>query len=1086
MSNIVEVRNLSIDFNVRDGKFRAVDNISFDIQQNKTLALVGESGSGKSVTAMSIMQLLPFPQSSYTSESSIKFNNKEIINASKKDLLSLRGNIISMVFQEPMTSLNPYHRVGDQITESVLLHSKVSKKEAKDEAINLMNLVEIDDVERRFNSYPHELSGGQRQRIMIAMALVNKPQLLIADEPTTALDVTIQAQILDLMSKLKRELGMSILFITHDLGLVREFSDQVCVMQNGNIVENGNTADVFDNPKHAYTQKLLNAEPKPKTIINHKEDPLIKIENLDVFYNMPRTSFFKSNRFHAVKDTSINIYKNTTIGLVGESGSGKSTLGKAIANLTPYEGKIYYDGQDITSSSKEIKKHIQIVFQDPYGSLSPRMTIGEIVGEGLGVHFNLSKKESDLKIDKVLTDVGIELNAKNKYPHEFSGGQRQRIAIARSLIMNPNFMILDEPTSALDRSIQIQVINLLKDIQNEYELTYLFISHDLKVIRSMSDYIFVMKDGIIVESGLSNDVFDYPKEKYTKKLLSAALRYATDWENVHKMSSRKYSKELVDGPNQAASRSMLRGVGFTSEDFTKPFVGIASTGAKVTPCNMHINQLSELVEDSINASGGKGVLFNTITVSDGISMGTQGMKYSLVSREVIADSIETVVGCLGYDGLIAIGGCDKNMPGCLIGMARLNRPSIFIYGGSIKPSNENTDYVTVSEKVGEFSKGSINEDELIHYEKISVDGPGSCGGMYTANTMASAIEALGMSLPGSSSQDATSKSKNADCVNAGSAIMNLLDKDIKPSDIMTREAFENAITVVIALGGSTNAVLHLLAMAHSIGVELCLDDFTSIGKKTPVLADLKPFGKHYMSELNANGGIQPLMKTLLDKGLLHGQCMTVTGNTLEENLKDIKSYETSEIIKDFNNPIKKDSHLRILYGNLAKDGAVAKITGKEGTSFEGKAKVFNSEEEGVSAILSNQINDGDVIVIRYEGPKGGPGMREMLKPTSAIMGLGLGDKIGFITDGRFSGGTHGFVVGHVSPEAAEGGLIALVEDGDTILIDAESDQLVLKVDDDEIKRRQSIWKNPNSKPKKGVLAKYAESVKSASLGAITD
>ena len=527
-NNIVEVRNLSIDFNVRDGKFRAVDNINFDVQQNKTLALVGESGSGKSVTAMSIMQLLPFPQSSYTSESSIKFNNKEIINASKKDLLSLRGNIISMVFQEPMTSLNPYHRVGDQITESVLLHSNVSKKEAKEEAINLMNLVEIDDVERRFNSYPHELSGGQRQRIMIAMALVNKPKLLIADEPTTALDVTIQAQILDLMSKLKNELGMSILFITHDLGLVKEFSDQVCVMQNGNIVESGNTNDVFDNPQHKYTQKLLNAEPQPKTIINNEENPLIKIENLNVFYNMPRTSFFKKNRFHAVKDTSINIYKNTTIGLVGESGSGKSTLGKAIANLTPFEGKIYYDGRDIASSSKEIKKHIQIVFQDPYGSLSPRMTIGEIVGEGLGVHFKLTKKESDSKIDKVLSDVGIELNAKNKYPHEFSGGQRQRIAIARSLIMNPNFMILDEPTSALDRSIQIQVINLLKDIQDEYKLTYLFISHDLKVIRSMSDYIFVMKDGIIVESGLSNDVFDYPKQKYTKKLLSAALRYATD------------------------------------------------------------------------------------------------------------------------------------------------------------------------------------------------------------------------------------------------------------------------------------------------------------------------------------------------------------------------------------------------------------------------------------------------------------------------------------------------------------------------------------------------------------------------------
>ena len=462
------------------------------------------------------------------------------------------------------------------------------------------------------------------------------------------------------------------------------------------------------------------------------------------------------------------------------------------------------------------------------------------------------------------------------------------------------------------------------------------------------------------------------------------------------------------------------------------------------------------------------------------------MKYSLISREVIADSIETVVGCLAYDGLITVGGCDKNMPGCLIGIARLNRPSIFIYGGSIKPSTENTDYVTVSEKVGEFSKGSINEDELIHYEKISVEGPGSCGGMYTANTMASAIEALGMSLPGSSSQDAISDSKNNDCVNAGIAIMNLLEKDIKPSDIMTREAFENAITVVIALGGSTNAVLHLLAMAHSIGVELCLDDFTKIGKKTPVLADLKPFGKHYMSELNANGGIQPLMKNLLERGLLHGKCMTVTGNTLEENLKDIEPYANNHIIKSFEDPIKEDSHLRILYGNLAKDGAVAKITGKEGTSFEGKAKVFNSEEDGVEAILSNKIVEGDVVVRRYEGPKGGPGMREMLKPTSAIMGLGLGSKIAFITDGRFSGGTHGFVVGHVSPEAADGGLIALIEDGDTILIDADNDQLVLKVDEDEIAKRKSNWKNPIEAPKKGVLSKYAESVKSASLGAITD
>jgi dihydroxy-acid dehydratase len=501
---------------------------------------------------------------------------------------------------------------------------------------------------------------------------------------------------------------------------------------------------------------------------------------------------------------------------------------------------------------------------------------------------------------------------------------------------------------------------------------------------------------------------------------------------------------------------------------------------------MHLNKLSEIVEDSVNSSDGKGILFNTITVSDGISMGTQGMKYSLVSREVIADSIETVVGCLGYDGLITIGGCDKNMPGCLIGIARLNRPSIFIYGGSIKPSKENTDYVTVSEKVGEYSKGKISQEELIHFEEISVEGPGSCGGMYTANTMASAIEALGMSLPGSSSQDATSSSKNQDCIDAGKAIMNLLENDIKPSDIMTKEAFENAITIVIALGGSTNAVLHLLAMAHSIGVELCLDDFTRIGKKTPVLADLKPFGSHYMSELNANGGIQPLMKTLIEKGLMNGNCITVTGKTLKDNLEEVQPYKNNEIIKSFDSPVKGDSHLRVLYGNLADQGAVAKITGKEGTSFEGKAKVFDSEEEGVDAILNNQIKEGDVVVIRYEGPKGGPGMREMLKPTSAIMGLGLGDKVAFITDGRFSGGTHGFVVGHISPEAADGGPLALVEDGDLILIDAKNDQLTLKVDDDEIEKRRLAWQSPIKMPKKGVLSKYAKSVGSASLGAITD
>ena len=553
------------------------------------------------------------------------------------------------------------------------------------------------------------------------------------------------------------------------------------------------------------------------------------------------------------------------------------------------------------------------------------------------------------------------------------------------------------------------------------------------------------------------------------------------------MTNRKFSKDLVDGPNQAASRSMLRGVGFTTEDFKKPFVGIASTGAKVTPCNMHINQLADVVEHSIDGSGGKGVLFNTITVSDGISMGTQGMKYSLVSREVIADSIETVVGCLGYDGVIAIGGCDKNMPGCIIGLARLNRPSIFIYGGSIKPSSENTDYVTVCEKTGEFSKGELEESELIHVEKISVKGPGSCGGMYTANTMASAIEALGMSLPGSSSQDATSEDKQKDCIDSGKAIMNLLDKDIKPSDIMTKKAFENAITVVISLGGSTNAVLHILAMAHAIGVQLDLDDFTRIGKKTPVMADLKPFGSHYMSELNANGGIKPLMKTLLDKGLLHGECLTVTGKTLAENLCDVTPYaDNQNIIRSFENPIKSTSHLRILYGNLASEGAVAKITGKEGTCFEGKARVFNSEEEGVEAILNKSIEAGDVVVIRYEGPKGGPGMREMLKPTSAIMGQGLGDKVGFITDGRFSGGTHGFVVGHITPEAADGGVIAIVEDGDTILIDAEKDELTLKVSSDEIEKRLADWTNPKTPPQKGVLSKFAKSVKSASLGAITD
>ena len=553
------------------------------------------------------------------------------------------------------------------------------------------------------------------------------------------------------------------------------------------------------------------------------------------------------------------------------------------------------------------------------------------------------------------------------------------------------------------------------------------------------------------------------------------------------MSNRKFSKNLVDRPHQAASRSMLRGVGFETADFSKPLVGIASTWSKVTPCNMHINELAELVEGSIDASDCKGVLFNTITVSDGISMGTQGMKYSLVSREVIADSIETVVGCLGYDGVVAIGGCDKNMPGALIGLARLNRPSIFIYGGSIQPSSINTDYVTVCEKVGEYAKGSISEEDLIAVEKVSVKGPGSCGGMYTANTMASSIEALGMSLPGSSSQDAVSNDKKQDCQDAGAAIKNLLDLDIKPSDIMTKKAFENSIAVVIALGGSTNAVLHLLAMAHSIGVDLDLDDFTRIGKVTPVLADIKPFGVHFMSELNAIGGIAPMMKLMLENGLLHGDCLTVTGKTLEENLQEVLPYpDDQKIILPFSKPVKDSSHLRVLYGNLAPEGAVAKITGKEGTLFTGNAKVFNSEEDGMAAILEKKITEGDVVVIRFEGPQGGPGMREMLKPTSAIMGQGLGDKVAFITDGRFSGGTHGFVVGHISPEAEMGGPIALIQDGDEITIDANADILSLNISDEEMKKRSESWKNPNSSPKSGVLAKYKRTVQSASKGAITD
>ena len=549
--------------------------------------------------------------------------------------------------------------------------------------------------------------------------------------------------------------------------------------------------------------------------------------------------------------------------------------------------------------------------------------------------------------------------------------------------------------------------------------------------------------------------------------------------------NRKYSSKIVDGVEQAPSRAMLRAVGFEEEDFLKPQVGIASTWSMVTPCNMHINQLAEAAAQGANSSGCKSVIFNTITVSDGISMGTKGMRYSLVSREVIADSIETVVEGQGFDGLLAIGGCDKNMPGCLMAMARLDRPAIFVYGGSIQPGKDRTDVISVFEAVGAHSEGKISDIELLEVESKAIPGPGACGGMYTANTMASAIEALGLSLPNSSAKEAVSSSKKEDCVEAGEALSNLINQNLTPRKLLTKKAFENAISMVIALGGSTNAVLHLLAIAYEAKVELSIDDFTRIGKKVPVLADLKPSGNYLMAELIAIGGITPLMKTLLNEGLLHGDALTVTGKTLEENLDSVKAYSKDQnIIKNFNDPVKKDSHLRILYGNLAPEGAVAKISGKEGTLFKGKAKPYDSEEQAMKAIMEGNINEGDVVIIRYEGPKGGPGMREMLSPTSAIMGKGLGDKVAFLTDGRFSGGTHGFVVGHISPEAHLGGPLALVEEGDEIRIDAEKNEVSLEVDEKTLEDRKRNWKSPKEESQ-GVLRKYAKMVGSASSGAVT-
>ncbi|MDE0044479.1 MAG: dihydroxy-acid dehydratase [Gammaproteobacteria bacterium] len=550
--------------------------------------------------------------------------------------------------------------------------------------------------------------------------------------------------------------------------------------------------------------------------------------------------------------------------------------------------------------------------------------------------------------------------------------------------------------------------------------------------------------------------------------------------------NRKYSSVIVDGVEQAPSRAMLHAVGFTPDDFSRPQIGIASTWSMTTPCNMHIDTLAEEAARGADAAGAKSVVFNTITVSDGIAMGTSGMRYSLVSRELIADTIEAVVGAQGFDGFVAIGGCDKNMPGCAMAMARLDRPSVFVYGGTILPGAERRDIISVFEAVGGHAAGSVSDIELKEIEQTAIPGPGSCGGMYTANTMASAIEALGLSLPNSSAQNAVSDNKRRDSHDAGAAVKALIDRDIKPSDILSLEAFENAITVCVALEGSTNAVLHLLAIAHAASVPLKLNDFARVGDRVPVLADMRPSGRFAMSELIEIGGIQPLMKSLLEEGLLHGDCLTVTGKTMAENLADVAPYpEGQEIIRPFTNPIKKDSHLVVLYGNLAPEGAVAKITGHEGLTFTGTARVFHGEEAAMRAIMDGGVGEGDVVVVRYEGPKGGPGMREMLSPTSAIMGRGLSN-VALLTDGRFSGGSHGFVIGHVSPEAIEGGPIALIEDNDTITIDAERRQINVALPDAELRSRREQWSAPDPYATRGALAKYAKLVSSASEGAVTD
>ncbi|MEQ9824005.1 MAG: dihydroxy-acid dehydratase [Puniceicoccaceae bacterium] len=561
---------------------------------------------------------------------------------------------------------------------------------------------------------------------------------------------------------------------------------------------------------------------------------------------------------------------------------------------------------------------------------------------------------------------------------------------------------------------------------------------------------------------------------------------------------RPHSSKVVDGTDRAPARAMLRATGFKDADFAKPQIGIASTWSDLTPCNMHIDELARFAAKGVNEAGGKALTFGTITISDGISMGTKGMRYSLVSREVIADSIETVCAGEGFDGLVAIGGCDKNMPGCLMAMARLNRPAVFVYGGTILPGFSTgdreqckpMDIVSVFEAVGRHAKGELDEAGLREVEACAIPGEGSCGGMYTANSMASAIEVLGLSLPGSSAQLAISKDKRADCERAGAAVLRMLELGIRPRDILTREAFENAITVCTALGGSTNLVLHLVAIAHCAEVDLTMDDFARIGEKIPVLCDLKPFGRYNMSHLIRVGGIRPLMKLLLDRGLLHGHCLTCTGETLAESLQGVADYpafpKDQDIVRPWHDPIKDSTHLRILRGNLAPDGAVGKITGKEGLYFKGTAKVYEGEEAALKGILAGEVVAGDVVVIRNEGPVGGPGMREMLSPTSAVAGRGLIKEVALITDGRFSGGSHGFDVGHITPEAAVGGPIAVVRNGDGIEIDAVRNTIQLLISEQEFAQRMRELKPVTAKETRGVLAKYARLVSPASEGAVTD